>query len=121
MTEQEFWEFLKKLWEKGRVQQVIGVIDNGDPRLREAGEYLQGHALLPKDYDKLSAELIIKMGSLLFKKDAQHKTKEAIMMILAHQPSEIALTLLRKYNLAPDKRLEFFAKMALDECAMWNE
>jgi len=42
-------------------------------------------------------------------------------MLLAHQPSEIALTILAKYCLAPDRGLEYFAQMALDECAMWNE
>jgi len=35
--------------------------------------------------------------------------------------SEAALTLLTKYCLTPDKGLECFAEMALEECAMWNE
>lgn len=121
MTEQEFWLFLERLWEKGRANQVIGVIDRTDFPMQPAGDYIQGHALLPKDYDKICTEYIIKMGNLLFKKEVKHKTKEAIMMILAHQSSEIALTILAKYNLAPDKGLEYFAKIALDECAMWNE
>ena len=43
------------------------------------------------------------------------------MMLLAHQPSETALVFLAKYCLVVDKGLEFFAEMALEECAMWNE
>ncbi len=118
MTEQDFWVFLEKLWRKGKVQQVSVTID-GMGSQNQA--YLHGHALLPKDYDKLCAGNIIKIGSLLFKKDTSHKTKEAIMMILAHQPSEIALTYLAKYNLCADRGLETFVQMALEECAMWNE
>jgi len=117
MNEQEFWRFLEKLLEKGRAQQLIGAIGCTDSH---AHAYLEGHALLPRDYDKLSVETIVKMGSLLLR-EASHRTKEAILMILDHQPSETALTILAKYCLAPDKGLEFFAKMALDECAMWNE
>jgi len=117
MNEQEFWDFLEGLLERGRAQQVIGVIGCVDS---PANSYLEGHAPLPKDYDKLTEVEIIKMGSLLLKR-ASNKTKEAILMILAHQLSEAALTLLVKYCLAPDKGLEYFAEMALEECAMWNE
>jgi len=121
MTEQEFWLFLERLWKRGRANQVTGTIDHTDFQTQPVGEYIQGHALLPKDYDKICSGDIIKMGNLLFKKEVRHETKEAIIMLLAHQSSEIALTILAKYNLAPDKELEFFAKIALDECAMWNE
>lgn len=121
MTEQEFWLFLEKMWQEGRAQQRIGIIDCENSQLQKAGEYLQGHALLPRDYGKLGAELIVKMGSLLFKKEVSDKTKEAVMMLLAHNTTEVALTILAKYNLIPDKGLEFFAQMALEECAMWNE
>lgn len=118
MGEKEFWAFLENLWRKGRAQQVICTRDGiGLPEQA----YLQGHALLPKGYDKLLETDIVKMGGLLFVRDVKHKTKEAVMIILAHQPSETALTLLAKYNLNPDKGLEFYAQMALDECAMWNE
>ncbi|MFH0762485.1 MAG: hypothetical protein V1925_01175 [Candidatus Omnitrophota bacterium] len=118
MTEREFWGFLEKRLEGGRAQQVIGVISGINP---QAQAYLEGHVLLPKDYDKLCAEEILKMGNLLLQKDTGRKAKETIMMILAHQPSEIALTLLARYNLCADRGLEIFAQMALEECTMWNE
>lgn len=118
MNEREFWIFLERLWQKGRAQQLMCTTDHVDSR---AYAYLQGHALLPKEYDGLSGDDIINMGKLLFEKQVNPKTKEAIMIILGHQSSETALTILAKYNLAPDKGLEFFAGMALDECAMWNE
>ncbi len=70
---------------------------------------------------RVAEERIIRMGSLLFQKASAPKTKEAIMMILAHQSSEAALTILAKYNLDSDPELQFFAQMALEECAMWNE
>jgi len=119
MTEQEFWRFLDKLYqENGRATQVSGWIG---PSNNQIQGYLSGHAILPNDYDKLQPEDVIKMGEVLLREDTSVKAKEAIMMILAHQPSEIALTLLAKYCLAPDKGLEFFAEMALEECSMWND
>jgi len=118
MDEQEFWGFLDGLLVKGRASAVIGAIGCVDS---PEYVYLQGHTLLPKDYDKLCAQDIINIGTLLLKKETSRKAKETIMMILAHQPSEIALTFLAKYNLSADKDLEIFAEMALEECAMWNE
>jgi hypothetical protein len=119
MSEKEFWEFLEAEWKKGRVRQVSAVGLGGGAFA--GGEYLQGHSLLPKDYDKLSEESIIRMGSLLFQKEVGHRTKEAVMILLAHQPSEAALTILAKYNLNPEPELDFFAQLALQECAFWNE
>ena len=121
MTEQEFWNFLTRAWEKGRVSQISGVIDSSDPKMQVAGEYIGGHALLPRDYDEISEQDISKMSKLLFDKKVRHKTKEAVMMILAHRESEGALTALRNYNIHPDKGLEIFAELALSECEMWNE
>jgi len=118
MNEKEFWGFMEKMWQKGREQVVIGTIDGiGIP----AQGYFQGHALLPKGYDALSEADIVRMGGLLFTKDVKRETKEAVMIMLAHQPSETALTILAKYCLNPDNGLEFYAQLALDECAMWNE
>ncbi len=122
MTEKEFWQFLERRWkEKGRVPQVSGTIDTPDPELQAHGQYIGGHALLPNDYEKISEEHIIEMGKLLFDKKANPRTKEAIMVILAHIPSKTALNILKKYNKVPDKGLEIFAQIALDECEMWNE
>lgn len=118
MDEKGFWAFLENLWQKGRAQQIICTTDGiGIPEQ----SYLQGHALLPKEYNEFSDSDIVKMGRLLFEEQVKLKTKEAVMLILAHQPSEVALTILTKYNFNPDKGMEFFAQMALEECAMWNE
>lgn len=121
MTEHEFLIFLERLWEKGRIPQVSAIRDHDDPEVSLLSGYLQGHALLPQGYDRISEEDIIGMGSLLFRKEVSSKSKEAILIILAHYPSETALTILTRYNFKPDKGLEFFAWMALEECAMWNE
>ena len=122
MTENEFWQFLERSWrENGRVPQVSGVIDRADPVLQSHGQYIGGHALLPNGYEKISDGQILKMGELLFDKKANPKTKEAIMVILAHIPSKVALSILERYNTMPDRGLDIFAQIALDECKMWNE
>lgn len=121
MEEKDFWSFLQGLQEKGRASQLIGISDAPEFSSEPILEYFQGHSLLPKDYDKIPCTTVIQMGSLLFAKEISAKTKKAILMLLAHQPQEAALTILAKYNLAPDKGLECFAQMALEECAMWNE
>lgn len=118
MTEQEFWKFLGS---NDRAQGVSGWIDAGDPIARQAGAYMQGHSLLPANYDNISPNLIEGMGKLLFKTEPKIKTKEAILILLAHQSSKKALFILQKYNQNPDLRLKFFAKCALDECEMWCE
>ena len=122
MTENEFWQFLERSWkENGRVPQVSGVLDSADPVLQSHGQYIGGHVLLPNGYEKISDGQILKMGELLFDKKSNPKTKEAIMVILAHIPSKIALSILERYSAMPDRGLEIFAQIALDECEMWNE
>lgn len=80
-----------------------------------------GHALLPKDYDKIPIDKIVEMGELLLSKHAKIPTKEAILILLAHHPSKEALGALKTYNKQPDEELKYFAQFALDECEMWNE
>jgi len=122
MTEREFWQFLEKSWEeKGRASQVSSVVDNPDLELKSHGQYISGHAFLPNGYDKISEEEVVKMGKLLFDRHANSRTKEAIMVILAHIPSKAALNILKKYSTMPNRGLEIFAQIALDECEMWNE
>jgi len=63
MNEREFWQFLKKAWEKGRAPQVSGTIDSPDPERQAAGEYIGGgHALLPVDYQNIPSEIIKEWG-----------------------------------------------------------
>jgi|SRR3989338_9306121 len=118
MTEREFWYFLGQ---RGKVQILSGSMESESCDINAAGEYMRSHALLPKDYDNLLEEDIINMGQLLFQGGIMRKTKEAIIVLLAHQVSDTALTMLTKYNLMPDKGLEIFAEIALEECLMWNE
>ena len=118
MTEQEFWGFLEQ---SGKVEMLSGAIGGASPDMGAAGEYVMGHALLPKDYENLPEECIISIGQLLFQGGVSRKAKEAVIMLLAHQVSDTALTMLTRYNLMPDKELDIFAKIALEECLMWNE
>ncbi|MFH1837473.1 MAG: hypothetical protein ABH862_05120 [Candidatus Omnitrophota bacterium] len=123
MTENGFWNFMEKRWkEGGKATQLSYVKDVPDPEGRGYGQYIgTGHALLPKNYQDFSPYDIIGMGKLLFERDIKIKTKEAILVLLAHQPSKVALTMLKRYNVRPDKALRFYAKFALEECEMWNE
>jgi len=121
MNEGEFWGFLNVALAEGRTPQVSGVMDSDDPQLSQAGKFVGGHSLLPKDYDKIPIDKIVEIGKLLKRKDVTLPTKEAALMLLAHHPSKEALGALELYNKQPDEELKYFAQMALDECEMWNE
>lgn len=118
MIEKEFWGFLEQ---RGKINMIL--VDNvsGDGAVDITEEFISGHALLPKDYDNLTEEEIESISGLLFQKNIEQKTKEAILILLAHQISDVALTSLTKFNLNPDKELIYFARFALDESLMWNE
>ena len=121
MTEKDFWHYLERSWEKGRAMQVSSVRDTSDPEMQAAGEYIgRGHALLPADYQDISEEFIQDIGRLLLRKEVRPRTKEAVLVLLAHQESRTALNILKEYNRAPDEELRYFAKFALDECECWN-
>jgi len=120
MTEKCFWKFLDGLLRQGRSCQVSGVIDSDEPGSRQAGRFIGGHALLPENYDKIDGDKIAGMGELLLRGKAATRTKEAILIILAHHPTRKALNVLREYNRKPDEELKFFSRLALDECRMWN-
>ena len=44
--------------------------------------------------------------------------KEVVIILLAHQLADSARAILTKFNLKPDKKLEGFARFALDEYLM---
>ncbi len=119
MTEQEFWQFMGKAWEKGRAAQSTMTTDSDDPEIQAAAEYIGGHTLLPANYQDIPDDIIRDMGELLFDKNAGTKTKEAVLMILAHQDSKEVLTTLERYTQDPDEGLGIFSELALSECRMW--
>lgn len=120
MLEIQFWKFLENLWKtNGREAMTAGTIDSPDPQIQAMSHYIMSHAMLPKDCDRISCEAIISMAGLLIQKGIQPKTREAIMIILAHNGTKEALEALRLYNMRPTKGLEVFSEMALDECRGW--
>ena len=119
MTERKFWVFIKKSLEKGRIPMVSGGIDSEG--LEGSKQYIGGHALLPPDYESIPWATIIEFGEFLWDGAVAIRTKEAILMILAHHVSTEALNILKAYNKCPDAGLEIFAELALQECEMWNE
>ena len=119
MTEREFWVFMRKSLEKGRIPMVSGCIDSEG--LEGPKQYIGGHALLPPGYESIPEATITEFGELLRDKAVALKTKEAVLMILAHHVSREALNILKAYNKCPDEELEIFAELALQECKMWNE
>jgi hypothetical protein len=119
MTEREFWVFMGKSLKKGRIPMVSGCIDSEG--LEESSQYIGGHALLPPGYESISGATIIEFGELLRNESVATKTKEAILMILAHHVSREALIILKAYNKCPNEELAIFAELALQECEWWNE
>ena len=120
MTEREFWQFLEKSWEKGRAAQMTGVVDSSDPEMQAAAKYIEKHSLLPADYQNIPEGIITAMSGLLFSEKVRRRTKEAVLMILAHQQSKRVLATLEKYSKDPDRRLKVLSQLALNECEMWN-
>jgi hypothetical protein len=94
MTEQEFREYSEKAHEKGRAPHVSMAMDNPDPETQAAGQYMgEGHALLPDDYQNMSESVILGAGELLFKEKTDLRTKETVLILLAHQPSEYSVNI----------------------------
>ena len=122
MTENDFWKYMKKLWEKeGRVDQLSGYIDSSDLAFHAAGKYAGGHSILPNNYAEVPDKVISAMSNLLSKKKVKPATKEAILIVLAHHGSDAALTAVNTYNKNLDRRLKYFHQMALDECQTWYD
>jgi hypothetical protein len=121
MTELEFWAYLNALLSKGRIDMRMGRVDCDKLGLNEAEMFISSHVLLPKGYESLSLDNIRRMGMLLFRNGVQHRTKRAVLILLAHHPSKVALAILEKFSLLPDQGLRIFSELALDECRMWND
>jgi hypothetical protein len=121
MTEAEFWDFLNQQRTAYPSKMYMAGAQINDMENSQAVDYLTGHALLPKNYDKIPLSRVSEIGQLLFRKNVTSKTKEAVLILLAHIPDKIALTILTKYSNNPDKELQIFSEMALEECEYWNE
>lgn len=121
MTENEFLDFLEMKLKIGRVPQLSGYVDSFDPAIQNTGKYIGGHSVLFEGHQTLPTKMVIEMGKLLLNRNVLLKTKEALLVILAHHPSREALNALSLYNVDPDENLRYFARIALDECEMWNE
>ena len=121
MTEKGFWEFLNAALAKGRIPMVSGYIDSNNTIIQAGSEFLSGHALLPEGYENIPVARIVEMGKLLLKDGVRLRTKEAVMIILAHHGCDEALSALKRYSENPEPELRIFAEFALDECEMWNE
>ena len=121
MNEIEFWAYLNTLLSKGRMDMRAGRVDCGNPGMNEAEMFISSHVFLPKGYESLSLDNIRRMGMLLFCDGVQLRTKQAVLILLAHHPSKEALAILEKFSLSPDQGLRIFSELALDECRMWND
>ncbi|MBF0253415.1 MAG: hypothetical protein HQL29_06340 [Candidatus Omnitrophica bacterium] len=120
MNENDFWSYLNAESAKGMAQCIVGCMDPEAMDELPELKYLAGHSLLPANYENVPQDKIIGMGKLLFDKNIKIKTKESILILLAHQTTKDALFFLQEYNKCPDSKLRIFAELALDECLMWN-
>jgi len=121
MTEKEFLNFLEMKLKIGRVPQLSGYVDSFDPAIQNAEKYIGGHSVLFEGHQMLPIKMVVEMGRLLLNRNVLLQTKEALLMILSHHPSREALNALSLYNVNPDENLRYFARIALDECEVWNE
>ncbi len=121
MTEKEFLDFLEMKLKIGKVPQLSGYVDSFDPAIQSEGKYMGGHSILFEGHQTLPTKMVAEMGRLLLNRNVRLQTKEALLVILAHHPSIEALNVLSLYNIIPDEDLRYFARIALDECEMWNE
>jgi hypothetical protein len=121
MSEKEFWSYLNSLLSKGRMNMIAASFGCDTMQLNEVEMFMSGHAFLPQGYENISCADIQRMGMLLFGSGIQLRTKQAVLILLAHHPSQAALAILQRFNLFPDERLRIFTELALDECLMWNE
>jgi hypothetical protein len=85
------------------------------------GRFIGAHSFLPEGFERMPVDKVFELGKLLMDGGVPNPTKEVVLMLLAHHPTEAALNILRAYNRCPDKNLRLFARLALDECQMWNE
>jgi hypothetical protein len=121
MTEKEFLDFLEMKLKHKRVPQLSGYADSFDSAIKSEGKYTERHSVLFEGHQMLPAKMVTGMGRLLLNQGVLLQTKEALLVILAHHPSIEALNALHLYNVHPDEDLRYFARIALDECEMWNE
>ena len=115
MTETGFWQLLEKAWEKGRTTMISECYTGPGGVDEQVAAYLSAHSHLPAHNESIPQDAITGMGKLLFEKKVKKKTKEAILILLAHREEPNALFFLRQYDKRPDKGLEIFSKMALQE------
>jgi len=78
-------------------------------------------SILPKDDESYPVSTIREFGDLLMDNVTTLRTKQVLLMTLAHLSSKEALKILKAYNKNPDEELRIFAEFALDECKMWQD
>ena len=121
MTEKGFWQLLEKAWKKGRMPMLSECFTGPGGVDGQVAEYFSVHSILPADEDAIPADAVTAMGKLLFERKVKKETKEAVMMILAHRTDHNALIFLREYARRPDRGLNIFSRMALEECEQWAD
>lgn len=77
-----------------RIPQISGYVDGSDPVMQNAGKYIRGYSILFDGHQELSINMVLEIGQLLLNRDVSLRTKEALLMILAHHPSKEALNAL---------------------------
>lgn len=121
MKEGDFWKYLISALKQGRCPQ-LSVVKKTDNQGTECfSKFIGSHSLLPNNHARIPTDIIKEIAGLLFDKTCKSSTKEAILVLLAHHPLKTALRVLETYNKDPDAGLKMFARLALDECLMWNE
>jgi len=113
---EELSDFLEIAHASGKTTFVTMIDDPNSPEAKSAKEYIDSHHLLPSNYKDTTEEEIEEHGSRLFDPKTPINEKKKILMLLAHLGVYESYRILKRYQENPDPELQFWAKMAFDEC-----
>jgi hypothetical protein len=82
-------------------------------------DYVAAHAFLPPNPRAVPASEVEARGRRLFDPRAARDEKRAILVLLAHHGSDLAVQLCAEYAANPDPDLAEFARLALEEAGLW--
>lgn len=109
-------DFLDIARAQGKTAFITMIDDPNSSEGQAVKEYIESHHLLPPDYLDTSEETIAEEGAKLFDLNITIVEKKRILMLLAHLGVYESYQILKKYNQNPDQELNFWARLALDEC-----
>lgn len=98
---------------------LVAAVMVAGPKPDATRAYLAAHALLPPDPRAIPVAVVEARGRRLFDPSTSLRDKRAILILLAHHGSDAAVRLCAEFAANPDPGIEGFARLALEEAALW--